>query len=73
MNGKYVNSVPLYRLEKEFGRYGLSVTRQNMASWMWVYRSGYMYPDKQIVLCEYQKHRNVSYPSNSSKIIRESV
>ena len=34
MNGKYVNAVPLYRLEKEFERYGLRITRQNMANWM---------------------------------------
>lgn len=34
MNGKYVNAVPLYRLEQEFSRYCLSITRQNMANWM---------------------------------------
>ena len=34
MNGKYVNAVPLYRLEQEFIRYGLAITRQNMANWM---------------------------------------
>ena len=109
MNGKYVNAVPLYRLEKEFERYGLKITRQNMANWMirlgesnlavmydylhkklydyhviqadetpvlvnkddrpagsksymWVYRSGYMYQDKTIVLYEYQKTRNASHP-----------
>ena len=32
INGKYVNAVPLYRLEQEFQRYGL-ITRQNMANW----------------------------------------
>ena len=109
MNGKYVNAVPLYRLEKEFERYGLAITRQNMANWMirladeylgvmydylhtklygfhviqadetpvlvnkdgrpagsksymWVYRSGYMYSDRQIVLYEYQRTRNASHP-----------
>lgn len=109
MNGKYVNAVPLYRLEKEFERYGLAITRQNMANWMirlgeeyfgvmydylhqkmyryhviqadetpvlvkrdgrpagsksymWVYRSGYLYQDEQIVLYEYQKTRNASHP-----------
>ena len=109
INGKYVNAVPLYRLEKEFERYGLAITRQNMAnwmirlgesylavmydylhrllyryhviqadetpvlvnkdgrpagskSWMWVYRSGFMYPEKQIILYEYQKTRNASHP-----------
>ena len=109
MNGKYVNAVPLYRLEQEFQRYGLSIERTNMANWMirlseeylailydvlhkklyeyhviqadetpvlvnrdgrpagsqsymWVYRSGHMYPDKQIILYEYQKTRKASHP-----------
>ena len=31
-------------------------------SWMWVYRSGHLYQDRQIVLYEYQQTRNaVSY------------
>ena len=34
INGKYVNAIPLYRLEQEFKRYGLTITRQNMANWM---------------------------------------
>ena len=109
MNGKYVNAVPLYRLEQEFSRYGLNITRQNMANWMirlgesylailydylhqklhdyhviqadetpvlvhrdgrpagsksymWVYRSGHLYKDKQIVLYDYHKTRNSSHP-----------
>lgn len=109
INGKYVNAVPLYRLEQEFQRYGLQITRQNMAnwcirlgeeylsvlydylhkelysyhviqadetpvlvnhdgrkagskSWMWVYRSGHLYHNQQIVLYEYHKTRNASHP-----------
>ena len=31
-------------------------------SYMWVYRSRYMYPEKQIVLYEYQRTRNASHP-----------
>ena len=109
INGKYVNAVPLYRLEQEFQRYDLQITRQNMAnwcirlaeeylsilydhlheelyfyhviqadetpvlvnhdgrkagskSWMWVYRSGHLYQDRQIVLYEYQQTRNASHP-----------
>lgn len=109
MNGKYVNAVPLYRLEQEFSRYDLTITRQNMANWMirlgesylavlydylhqklynyhviqadetpvlvnrdgrsagsksymWVYRSGHLYTDKQIVLYDYHKTRNSSHP-----------
>lgn len=109
MNGKYVNAVPLYRLEQEFTCYGLAINRQCMANWMirlgeeylailydylhqllysyhviqadetpvlvnkdgrpagsksymWVYRSGYMYSDRQIILYEYQRTRNASHP-----------
>lgn len=109
MNAKYVNAVPLYRQEQEFGRYGLHISRQNMANWtiqcadrylailydylhekmysyhvlqadetpvlvnkdgrpagaksfMWVYRTGQMYTDRQIILYEYQKTRNASHP-----------
>lgn len=109
INSKYVNAVPLYRTEKEFERYGISVNRKNMAHWMirlaeeylgvlydflhrklyeyhviqadetpclvnkdgrpagsksymWVYRSGYLYQKEQIVLYEFQKTRNASHP-----------
>lgn len=31
-------------------------------SYMWVYRSGFMYPEKQIILYDYQKTRNASHP-----------
>ena len=31
-------------------------------SYMWVYRSGFMYQDKQIILYEYQMTRNTSHP-----------
>lgn len=109
INGKYVNAIPLYRLEQEFSRYGLTITCQNMANWMirlgesylavlydylhqkiydyhviqadetpvlvnrdgrsagsksymWVYRSGHLYADKQIVLYDYHKTRNSSHP-----------
>lgn len=109
MNAKYVNAVPLYRQEQELARYGLHISRQNMANWtiqcadrylavlydylhrkmygyhvlqadetpvlvnkdgrpagsrsyMWVYRTGRMYADRQIVLYEYQRTRNASHP-----------
>ena len=109
LNGKYVNAVPFYRLEKEFERYRLNISRQDMANWtiqcadrylailydylhenlyqyhvlqadetpvlvnkdgrpagsksyMWVYRTGKMYKDKQIVLYDYQQTRNTSHP-----------
>ena len=114
MNAKYVNAVPLYRQEQEFERYGLHISRQNMANWtiqcadrylavlydylhekmygyhvlqadetpvlvnkdgrpagsksyMWVYRTGKMYTDRQIVLYEYQRTRNASHPRDFLK------
>ncbi len=109
MNAKYVNAIPLYRQEQEFERYGISITRGEMAHWtilcaerylsvlydylrekmydyhvlqadetpvrvtkenrtegdkhyMWVYRTGGMYPNKPIVLYEYQPSRKASHP-----------
>ena len=49
MNGKYVNAFPLYRLEKEFERYGLAITRQNMANWM--IRLGETYISVCMIIC----------------------
>lgn len=33
INGKYVNSLPLYRMEQEFKRNDMNINRQNMANW----------------------------------------
>ncbi len=32
-NSKYVNALPLYRLEQEFNRHDVNLSRQNMAHW----------------------------------------
>ena len=32
-NGKYVNALPLYRLEQDFKRHDMNISRQNMANW----------------------------------------
>lgn len=34
LNTKYINSVPLYRLEQEFKRYDVNISRQVMANWV---------------------------------------
>lgn len=34
LNGKYVNSLPLYRMEEDFKYLGLEISRQNMANWV---------------------------------------
>ena len=33
LNAKYVNALPLYRIEQEFARYGVSISRQTMSNW----------------------------------------
>ena len=33
INAKYVNAIPLYRQEQEFSRYGLEISRREMAHW----------------------------------------
>jgi len=42
MNAKYVNSVPLYRLEKEFERREMHLSRQVMAGWMMTLSERYL-------------------------------
>lgn len=34
MNAKYVNGMPLYRIEQEFSHDGFAITRQNMGNWV---------------------------------------
>lgn len=34
INAKYVNSLPLYRIEQEFNRNGISISRQTLADWV---------------------------------------
>nr|WP_202961225.1 IS66 family transposase [Haloplasma contractile] len=34
MDKKYTNGMPLYRIEQEFKRYGIDLSRQNFSNWM---------------------------------------
>lgn len=34
LNAKYINSLPLYRLEQEFKRYDVNISRQVMSNWV---------------------------------------
>ena len=43
-NAKYVNSIPLYRIEQEFQRNGVFISRQNMADWMIKCSNWYLAP-----------------------------
>lgn len=44
LNGKYVNSIPLYRMEQEFQRNGVYISRQNMANWTILCAERYLKP-----------------------------
>ncbi len=44
INGKYVNSIPLYRFEQEFQRNGVNISRQNMANWTILCAQKYFQP-----------------------------
>lgn len=55
VNGKYVNAMPLYRLEQEFDRIGLNISRQNMANWVMRVTERYLnllYDRLHGILCE---------------------
>ena len=56
-NAKYVNAVPLYRQEQEFFRYGLHISRQNMANWTIQCADRYL-----AVLYDYLQEKNVRLP-----------
>lgn len=109
LNVKYVNSASLNRIEQEFERNGVNISRQTMSNWiiscsqkyflpfvecmkkellkypvtqcdetptqviqdsthpnskcyMWVHRSGELYPERPVVVYEYQKGRDHHIP-----------
>ncbi|MDY6221142.1 MAG: IS66 family transposase [Candidatus Alectryocaccobium sp.] len=57
LNGKYVNSIPLYRIEQEFERNGVFISRQNMANWTILCAERYFAP-----LYERLKAELLKYP-----------
>ena len=55
MNMKYVNAIPLYRMEQEFARNDLVISRANMANWMIYSTEHYfslMYDLLKSILCK---------------------
>lgn len=57
--------MPLYRQEQEFERYGLPITRKNMADWTIACAERYLsilYDYMHQKLYEYQNPRNASHP-----------
>lgn len=44
LNGKYINSIPLHRIEQEFQRNGVFISRQTMANWTILCAERYFMP-----------------------------
>ncbi len=44
LNGKYVNSLPLYRIEQELARNDIRISRQTMANWVIAITNRYLVP-----------------------------
>lgn len=61
LNGKYVNSLPYNRIEQEFSRNGMNISRQNMANWTINLSERYFY-----ALCERMKYHLLQYHVNQS-------
>lgn len=63
MSGLPVNRVNHYMTEEELiAEFGENGRAAGSKSYMWVYRSGYMNPEQQIILYDYQLTRNASHP-----------
>lgn len=57
LNAKYVTSMPLYRIEQEFERNGINISRQTMANWVIGCSTQYFAP-----LWERLKEKLLEYP-----------
>ena len=57
----YMNNVSPY-IREQIAKLSQPGCPAGSQSYMWVYRSGFMYRDRQIILYEYQKTRNASHP-----------
>lgn len=61
MNAKYVNSIPLNRIEQEFARNGVNISRQVMAGWVIKCAKRYLIP-----VYERLKEKLLELPVNQS-------
>lgn len=71
MNMKYVNAIPLYRMEQEFARNDLVISRANMANWMIYSTEHYfslMYDLLKSILC---KQHVVQADETTCNVVRD--
>ena len=61
INAKYVNAMPLDRMEQEFKRYEINISKQTMSNWLMVLSEKYLN-----AVCERIKQEMLSFPVNQS-------
>jgi len=61
INAKYVNAMPLDRMEQEFKRYEINISKQTMSNWLMRLSEKYFN-----VICERIKKELLSFPVNQS-------
>ena len=71
MNAKYVNGMPLARQEREFARYGLSLSTKTMANWMVQCAGRYLQPLCQLMKEEFLQSRYVHGDETRVQVIDE--
>ena len=61
INAKYVNAMPLDRMEKEFDRNEINISKQTMSNWLMLLSEKYFY-----AVCECIKKELLSFSVNQS-------
>jgi len=71
MTQKYVMHSPLYRLEQEFGRQGIDISRQTMANWLIKTSSDWLEPVYKLLQQELHKNEALHADETPLQVLRE--
>ncbi|MCR5747070.1 MAG: IS66 family transposase [Lachnospiraceae bacterium] len=71
LNVKYVNSAPLYRIEQEFERNGIDISRQTMANWVINCSDKYLKPIADRLRTELLKYHVTQCDETRVNVIRD--
>jgi transposase len=66
MSQKYVESMPLYRQEKQFERLGIDLSRQTLANWM-------LHGANPWLSLVYESHASASFETGSTACGRNAI
>lgn len=71
MNGKYVNSLPLYRMEVELKALGINISRQNMANWMMNTYERWLSKIRERMKAELLTHPRIHADETTVQVLKE--